>query len=81
MWYFSGSILFGLSIAWIAVEIPLKVIELKSGFLKFNFRLSGKHTKFEKNLPHGFDIYLVNVKTMRKIFSNFVCFSESPNFT
>ena len=27
-----------------------------------------------KNLPHGF------VKTMRKIFSNFVCFSESPNF-
>ena len=26
-------------------------------------------------------IYLVNVKTMRKIFSNFVCFSESPNFT
>ena len=36
-----------------------------------------------KNLPHGFDIYYVNqliVKTMRKIFSNFVCFSESPNF-
>ena len=26
-------------------------------------------------------IYLVNVKTMRKIFSNFVCFSESLNFT
>ena len=25
-------------------------------------------------------IYLVNVKTMRKIFSNYVCFSESPNF-
>ena len=26
-------------------------------------------------------IYLVNVKTMRKIFfSNYVCFSKSPNF-
>ena len=25
-------------------------------------------------------IYLVDVKTMRKIFSNFVSFSESPNF-
>ena len=25
-------------------------------------------------------IYLVNVKAMRKIFSNYVCFSESPNF-
>ena len=22
------------------------------------FRLSEKHTKFEKNLPHGFDVYL-----------------------
>ena len=25
-------------------------------------------------------IYLVDVKTMRKIFSKYVCFSESPNF-
>ena len=25
-------------------------------------------------------IYLVNVKTMRKIFSNYVCFSKSPKF-
>ena len=25
-------------------------------------------------------IYLVNAKTMRKIFSNYVCFSKSPNF-
>ena len=36
--------------------------------------------KIWKNLPLGFDIYLVNIKTMRKIFSNFVCFSESPTF-
>ena len=26
-------------------------------------------------------IYLVNLKTMGKIFSNYVCFSKSPNFT
>ena len=25
-------------------------------------------------------IYLINVKPMMKIFSNYVCFSESPNF-
>ena len=33
-----------------------------------------------RNLPHALDIYLVNVQSMRKIFSNFVCLSESPNF-
>ena len=32
------------------------------------------------NLPHGFDIYLVNVKTMRKITQIFVAFSEKVNF-
>ena len=26
-------------------------------------------------------IYLVNVKAMSKIFSNYVCFSKSPNFS
>ena len=26
-------------------------------------------------------IYLVNIKTMRRIFSNYVCFFKSPNFT
>ena len=31
-------------------------------------------------LPHGFDIYLVNVKTMRKIVQIFVAFSEKLNF-
>ena len=25
-------------------------------------------------------VYLVNVSSMRKIFSNYVCFSKSPNF-
>ena len=34
-----------------------------------------------RNLPHGFDIYLVNVKTMRKIVQIFVAFSEKLKFT
>ena len=33
-----------------------------------------------RDLPHGFDIYLVNVKTMRKIAQIFVSFSEKLNF-
>ena len=33
------------------------------------------------NLPYGFDIYLVNVKTMRKIAQIFVAFSEKLNFS
>ena len=44
------------------------------------FGLSEKHTKFEKNLPHGLDVYYVNVQSMRKIAQIFECFSESPNF-
>ena len=32
------------------------------------------------NHPQGFDIYLVNVKTMRKIVQIFVAFSEKLNF-
>ena len=32
------------------------------------------------NLPHGFDIYLVNIKTMRKIAQIFVAFSEKLKF-
>ena len=32
-----------------------------------------------RNRPHGFDIYLVNIKTMRKIAPIFVAFSEKLN--
>ena len=42
-----------------------------------------KHSKFEKIFLMVLTnqlIYLVNVKTMRKIFSTYVCFSKSPNF-
>ena len=33
-----------------------------------------------RNLPHALDVYKVNVQSMRKIFLNFVCFSESTKF-
>ena len=33
------------------------------------------------NLPHGYEIYLVNIKTMRKIAQIFVAISEKPKFT
>ena len=33
-----------------------------------------------RNLPHGFDIYLVNIKTIIKIAQVFVAFSEKLNF-
>ena len=43
--------------------------------------------KIWNNLPHGFDksadlllSIKINVRTMRKIFSIYVCFSDSPNF-
>ena len=44
--------------------------------------LSEKHINFEKIVLMVLTnqlIYLVNVKTKRKIFSNSVCFSERPN--
>jgi hypothetical protein len=34
-----------------------------------------------RNRPYGFEIYLVNVKTMRMIAQIFVAFSENLNFT
>ena len=33
-----------------------------------------------RNLPYGFDNYLVNVKTIRQIVQTFVAFSEKLNF-
>ena len=53
-------------------------------FIELKFGLSEKCAKFEKIFLMVLTnqlIYLVNVKTIRKIISNYVCFSESPNFT
>ena len=51
--------------------------------MQLKFELSEKRTKFEKIFLMVLTdelIYLVKVKTTRKIFSNYVCFSKSPNF-
>ena len=50
-------------------------------FSQIKFRLSEKHTKLKKKSSLWFGhLLIVNVQTMRKIFSNYVCFSKSPNF-
>ena len=57
------------------------VKSLTSEAIKFG--LSEKHTKFEKIFLMVLKnqlIYFVNVKNLRKIFSNYVYFSKSPNF-
>ena len=46
--------------------------------LKFSF--SEKATKNLRILPYGFEIYTVNVKTIRQIAKIFVAFSEKLNF-
>ena len=50
----------------------------KGLFVKF--RYCEKATKFEKNLPHKIGRYSVMSNFTWKIFSNFVAFSEYPNF-
>ena len=54
-------------------------IEKCIAILKFS--LSEKAHKNLRNLPYGFDIYLVNLKTIRQIGQIFVAFSEKLNFT
>ena len=61
-------------------------IQIREQFLPTTLKLgfSEKYTKFEKiflmDLTNQL-IYLVNIKTTRKFFSNYVCFSENSNFT
>ena len=62
------------------VYVRMKKRGRQQKIISLMFKLSEKYTEFEKNLLRGLYIYLVNVQTLRKIFSNFVCFSESPNF-
>ena len=47
--------------------------------VKFSF--TEKATKICAIVLHGFEIYIVNVKTMRMIAQIFVAFSEKQNFT
>ena len=47
----------------------------------FKVELFWESHKNVLNRPYGFEIYLVNVKTMRMIAQIFVTFSEKLNFT
>ena len=49
-------------------------------FLQEKVRTFWEAHEIWKKLPHGLDVYYVNVQSMRKIAQIFVCFSESPNF-
>ena len=56
-------------------QFVFQLIDLKVG-------LSEKYTNFEKIFLMVLTnqlVYFVNVKTMRKIFSNYVSFSKNPN--
>ena len=46
----------------------------------YKFQLFWEGHKSLRNLPYGFDIYLVNVKNIRQIALIFVAFSEKLNF-
>ena len=63
------------------VHLIMKIYLYNNNRLKLG--LSQRHTKFEKIFFMVLTnqlINLVNVKTTRKIFSNYECFSKSPNF-
>ena len=63
------------------MKIDKKKFEVKCSVIQFfKVQTFWEADKKLRNLPHALDIYLVNVQSMRKIFSNSVCFSESPNF-
>ena len=50
------------------------------GILSFKVQLFWEDHKNVRNGSYGFEIYLVNVKTMRTIAEIFVAFSEKLNF-
>ena len=50
------------------------------GILSFKVQLFWEYHKNVRNRPYGFEIYLVNVKTIRMIAQIFVAFSEKLNF-
>ena len=54
--------------------------EFQIGHSIVKFSFSNKAKKDLPNLLHGFDIYLVNVKTMKKITQIFVVFSDKLIF-
>ena len=51
-----------------------------AGDFFFKVQLFWEGHKNLRNLPHGFDVYQVNVKTMKNITQIFVPFSKKLNF-
>ena len=49
--------------------------------LFFKVQLIWEGHKNLRNLPYGFDIYLLHLKPIRQIAQIFVAFSEKVNFT
>ena len=47
----------------------------------FKLQLFWEGHEYLRDLPYGFDTYLINVETIRKIAQMFVAFSEKLNFT
>ena len=71
----------GITFIVLVVEFATKEYQIKNTFL-LKFRYSEKATKFEKIFYLKFDVkYWVASNFKWKIFSNFVAFSEYPNFT
>ena len=59
------------------LKLSLKQIEI---IIAIKVQLFWEGHQNLRNRPDGFDIYLVNVKTMRQIAHIFVAFSEKLNF-
>ena len=73
IWY---RLIFSESLFWLPIYqiISTKILHSSKVFTFW------EANKILCNHPHALYIYLLNIQTIRKIFSNFVCFSESPNF-
>ena len=53
---------------------------MKRAHKPFKVQLFWEGRKNVRNRPYGFEIYLVNAKTIRTIVQIFVAFSEKLNF-
>ena len=69
---------------WYLFSWNCSSLQIIQTFLLRKVRTFWEHTNFEKNLPHGFDKsadLLSKRQNHKEVFSNYVCFSKSLNFT
>ena len=62
------------------IRIESSIVTVRSSVTSVKVQLFWEGHKNLRNLPHGLEIYLVNVQTMRKIAQIFMAFSEKLNF-